>query len=160
MDTGEQLETAFTQRREVVGQKALLDLTRHRQLLPQPLLAQHLGMQIDVFQHDGHLQGNRRQHLQVVAGEPRAGTRAVELDDAQPPAIAANQGDAQKRVQLQGRQRHARGEALVALHVFAQDANTVVEGPFHDGAAIGIGRCVGGLPAALAADEKAVVLAE
>ena len=113
-----------------------------------------------VLQHDADLQGDGRQHLQVLVAERHPGCRAVELDDALAVAVRGDQRHAQERAQVQLHERLTEHHLRVAGDVLAQDADALVQGAADDGAAVGGGVAGLGPAAAQGAQHQPVALAQ
>ena len=98
MDHGIKIEAAFFEAVELAWHEAHLNLMRHGQLLVLALLPQQLLVHGSVVKHDGHLQADGRQELQVFLAKRGALAETVELKDRESLAVLSNQGHAQERM--------------------------------------------------------------
>ena len=117
-------------------------------------------MQTDVVQHDHDLHANRRQEVQVLDAETVPLAEAIDLDDAEAFAVLVDERDTDDRVQIQRRDRVARLEALVALQVLADQADTFVEGSPDDRSAKRKRRQVASLAGPLGPNDEVLPFAE
>ncbi len=131
----EDLEVRVGEALELVGQITLLDLVRQGQLLHQALLAELLGMQRDVLQHDRDLHADRGQQVQIVDAEANALAEAIDLDDAEPATVQIDERDANDRMQIEGGDRLDRLVVLVGLQILAEQADAFLQSALHDGSA-------------------------